>query len=221
MKVNYQKIAVASILTAVSLLVLAGLVQAATFIPTNRGNLIGNAAIISRVPEKLINNKPVKFIGSIASLEQASLGISRLKIPTINVDALIEPMGVTQDGAMEAPSSAQYVGWYAFGPRPGENGSAVLAGHYGRWKSGDVSVFDNLHTLKPGDKLYVQDKDGITITFIVRQLRTYDKNDDTSEIFISDDGVSHLNIITCAGVYNETLKTYSDRLVVFTDKQSE
>ena len=145
--------------------------------------------------------------------------LPRLKIPVINVDAKIDSMGVTKDGAMESPSGAQDVGWFAFGPRPGENGSAVLAGHYGRWKNGDVSVFDNLHTLQPGDKLYVQDKDGVTITFIVRQLRTYDKNDDTSQVFISDDGVSHLNIIACAGVYDETLKTYSSRLVVFADKQ--
>lgn len=150
--------------------------------------------------------------------EHLNAGIS-LKIPKINVDAKIYSMGVTKDGAMESPSDSQDVGWFSFGPRPGENGSAVLAGHYGRWKNRDVSIFDNLHTLKPGDKLYVEDKDGVTITFIVRQLKTYDKDGDTSEVFAFDDGAPHLNIIACAGVYDENLKTYSNRLVVFTDKQ--
>ncbi len=143
----------------------------------------------------------------------------RLKIPEINVDAKIDSLGVTKDGAMESPSNSQDVGWFAFGPRPGENGSAVLAGHYGRWKNGDVSVFDNLHTLKAGDKLYIQNEHGVIITFVVRQLRVYDKNDDTSQVFASNDNASHLNIIACAGVYDEALKTYSNRLVVFADKE--
>jgi LPXTG-site transpeptidase (sortase) family protein len=210
MKVNYKKIAVASTLTAVSLLVLASLVQATAFAPTNHGNLLGSATMISRVPENLINNKPVKLIKSITP---------RLKIPTINVNASIEPMGVTKDGAMEAPSDAEDVGWYAFGPRPGDNGSAVIDGHYGHWKNGDVSVFDDLNKLIPGDKIYVEDKNGVTAAFVVRELRTYDSNADALDVFNSNDGKPHLNIIACAGTWNKNLKTYSNRLVVFTDKE--
>ena len=143
----------------------------------------------------------------------------RLKIPKINIDTKIDSMGVAKNGAMESPSGSQDVGWFAFGPRPGDDGSAVITGHYGRWKNGDTSVFDNLHTLTPGDKIYIQDENGVTISFVVRELRTYDKNDDASEVFTSNNGTSHLNIIACAGVYDENLKTYSNRLVVFTDKE--
>src|SRR5581483_11901297 len=38
----------------------------------------------------------------------------RLQIPEINVDAKIDPMGVTKDGAMESPRSSQDVGWFVF-----------------------------------------------------------------------------------------------------------
>jgi LPXTG-site transpeptidase (sortase) family protein len=219
MKVNYKKISIASILTAVSLLVLASLVQAAAFTPTDHGNILGNAAMISRAPENLIDDKPVNFIQSILFPEQASLGISYLKIPTINVDALIESMGVTSDGAMEAPSGAQDVGWYAFGPLPGDKGTAVIDGHYGHWKNGDKSVFNDLNKLIPGDKIYVEDENGVINTFVVRELRTYNPEADASNVFASNDGKSHLNIIACAGIWNEAQKTYSNRLVVFTDKE--
>lgn len=207
---NYKEIAVISVLAVVFLLVSAGLAWATTFTPTNQGHLLGSATMISHSLEKLIDNNPVEFIEGISS---------HLKIPTINVDALIESMGITQDGAMEAPSGAKNVGWYAFGPRPGDNGSAVIGGHYGYWNNGNVSVFNNLNKLIPGDKIYVENEEGMTTTFIVRKLQMYDKNDDASDIFISNDGKAHLNIITCAGVFDKVLKTYSNRLVIFSDKE--
>ncbi len=143
----------------------------------------------------------------------------RLRIPTINVNATIEPAGMTQNGEMGVPKGPNNVTWFKLGPRPGESGSAVIAGHYGRWKTGEGSVFDTLHTLRKGDKIYVEDEKGITTTFIVREKRNYDPNANASEIFTSKDGKSHLNLITCEGVWNKSSKSYTKRLVVFTDKE--
>jgi LPXTG-site transpeptidase (sortase) family protein len=143
----------------------------------------------------------------------------RLKIPKINIDAKIDPMGLTSDGAMEVPKGGRDVGWYSSGPRPGEIGSAVMDGHYGRWKNGEGSVFDDLNKLEKGDTVYVEDDKGVTTTFVVRELRTYDPNADALDVFSSDDGKSHLNLITCEGVWNKVSKSYSGRLVVFTDKE--
>lgn len=144
---------------------------------------------------------------------------ARLNIPIIGVDALINPMGITKNGAMEAPVDAKSVGWFALGPIPGDVGTAVIDGHYGIWKNGNISVFNDLNKLKPGDKIYIENEQGVTITFVVRELRTYDRNADTTNVFTSSDEGSHLNIIACAGIYNKTLKTYSNRLVVFADKE--
>lgn len=140
----------------------------------------------------------------------------RLKIPGINVDAVIEPVGLTPQGAMDVPRDPAGAAWFELGPRPGENGSAVVAGHYG-WKNGIPAVFDNLHKLQKGDRLYVEDEGGVVTTFVVRELRRYSDNADAPDVFSSSDGASHLNLVTCEGVWDKTEKSYSNRLVVFTD----
>ena len=142
----------------------------------------------------------------------------RLKIPTINVDASIEYVGVTPLGAMDVPKGPTLVAWFELGPRPGENGSAVIAGHSG-WKDGVKAVFNNLDKLEIGDKIYIEDEFGTTTTFVVQKVRTYDPKADTSSVFGSSDGKVHLNLITCVGFWDKVNKDSSNRLVVFADKE--
>ncbi len=139
-----------------------------------------------------------------------------LVIPRINVDAVIMPVGLTSDGSMGVPAGPTGTAWFDLGPRPGEVGSAVIAGHEG-WKDGITAVFDNLYKLQAGDQIYVQDQQGITMVFVVRHIATYRQNGDASQVFSSSDGGAHLNLITCEGVWNATEKSYSNRLVVFAD----
>ena len=142
----------------------------------------------------------------------------RLRIPGLNVDAKIEQVRLTSSLAMDTPKIPADAGWFSMGPRPGEIGNAVIAGHYG-WKEGIPAAFDNLHALVKGDKLFVQDKDGTTITFVVREVLLYGEKDDASAIFGSSDGKAHLNLITCEGIWNKVSKSYSDRRVIFADRE--
>lgn len=142
----------------------------------------------------------------------------RLKIPNINVDSSFEYVGVTPQGAMDVPKSPADVAWFELGPRPGDTGTAVIAGHYG-WKNGISAVFDNLYKLKKGDKIYVENDKGSTTAFIVSGFRMYGDNENPSNVFASTDGLAHLNLITCQGIWNKTKKSYSERLVIFTDKE--
>jgi LPXTG-site transpeptidase (sortase) family protein len=119
---------------------------------------------------------------------------------------------------MDVPKNRDNVGWFELGPRPGENGGAVMAGHYGR-QNGKGSVFDDLHKLRKGDKVYIEDEKGATISFVVREIRRYNFKADASGVFSSSDGKSHLNLVTCEGVWDETTQQYSKRLVVFTDRE--
>lgn len=161
---------------------------------------------------------PIK--NTVVPPKQAQPGLPvRLKIPSVNVDAPVEFVSLTPDGAMDVPKSQDNVAWYKLGQRPGENGSAVVAGHYGVWDNGRGSVFDSLKQLQKGDRVYVEDEKGVTYTFLVREFRDYDPNADATSVFVSNDGKSHLNIITCEGVWNKVSKSYSERLVVFTDKE--
>ena len=153
--------------------------------------------------------------------EQANSGLPvRLKIPGINVDATVEYVGVTPDGAMDAPVGPRNVAWFDLGPRPGEEGSAVIAGHSG-WKNGVPAVFDNLYKLRKGDKIYVQDEKGTIITFVVRESRLYNPEVSASDVFNSNDGRAHLNLVTCEGAWDKVSKTYSKRLVIFADKETD
>lgn len=144
---------------------------------------------------------------------------TRLKIPIINVDAFIESLGLVENGDMATPEGPDNVAWYELGTFPGDIGSAVITGHFGTWKNGKGSVFDKLHMLNVGDKIYIEDEKEKTITFIVKKKQIFEPQADASEIFSSDDEKSHLNLITCTGAWNENSKSYSQRLVVFTDRE--
>jgi LPXTG-site transpeptidase (sortase) family protein len=141
-----------------------------------------------------------------------------IKIPSLGVVAAIKKVGMTPDGFMDVPKLPFDTAWYGLGPRPGEIGSAVIDGHVD-WKNGSSAIFTNLHLLKPGDKVVVQDIAGAVTTFTVRLSRTYDPRAYAPEVFTSDDGRAHLNLITCEGVWDNVAQGYSQRLVVFTDKE--
>lgn len=142
----------------------------------------------------------------------------RLKIPKINIDATVEYVGLTPDGLVGVPKGPEGVAWFELSPRPGEEGSSIIDGHSG-WRNGIPAVFDNLHKLRKGDKIFVEDSKGETITFVVRETRIYDPDRDPSDVFDSSDTEAHLNLITCTGAWNPAEKSHVDRLVVFTDKE--
>ena len=143
----------------------------------------------------------------------------RLIIPAINVDAEIDSVGLTPGGAIGAPAGPFTTGWFEFGTRPGDLGSAVIDGHFGFWKIGVGSVFDSLNKLADGDRIYVEDDSGITFSFVVRQSKILDPAADAFDVLHSDDGKSHLNLITCEGTWLPAQKTFTNRLVIFADKE--
>ncbi|EKD53570.1 MAG: hypothetical protein ACD_61C00011G0004 [uncultured bacterium] len=138
----------------------------------------------------------------------------RLIIPAIDVKADIRKLGVSPKGEMEIPDNILDVGWFKLGSLPGEKGSAVIAGHF-NGENGEDGVFYNLNRLKEGDKLFVEDDKGATISFTVRESRTYDPGY-AEEVYNANDS-AHLNLITCDGFWDKNKKSYSKRLVVFAD----
>jgi LPXTG-site transpeptidase (sortase) family protein len=155
----------------------------------------------------------------VSNQEQEGLGLPlHLKIPVINVDATIEYVGLTSDGAMDVPKGPNDVAWFQLGVRPGETGSAVVSGHYG-WKDNIPAVFDNLHKLQKGDRIYIEDDKGVIITFVVRESKLYNWDANASGVFDSSDGKAHLNLVTCEGSWDKVQRNYSNRLVVFADKE--
>ena len=143
----------------------------------------------------------------------------RIQIPILGVDSFIEDAYITPEGAMEVPSGTVDVAWFALGPRPGQKGSAVIGGHFGI-ENGVPFVFYNLSKLKAGDKIYIIDDKGDTLTFVVDSSSLFAANADATNVFTSSDGLAHLNLITCEGIWNEIAGEYPDRTVVFTTQVS-
>ncbi|MFA6131521.1 MAG: class F sortase [Patescibacteria group bacterium] len=165
-------------------------------------------------------NGPTKDIQAAVFTEQSEpLIFFHLSIPKIGVATAVESVGLTPQGAVDVPRDPANAAWFNLGPRPGESGSAVITGHYGRWKNGEGSVFDDLNKLSQGDNIYIEDEKGETTTFVVRESRKYDPTADAPEIFSSSDSKVHLNLITCEGTWNNEAQQYSERLVVFADKE--
>jgi len=163
------------------------------------------------------DNAPIAAPPGAAAATENIAAPARIRIPSIKVDALIEPVALTATAAMDTPKNPLDAGWYDLGPRPGETGSAVVDGHVD-WYNGGGAVFANLDKLKAGDKIMIDDANGLTVTFTVRESLRFDPSADATAVFISNDGLSHLNLITCDGVWDKQAKQYSKRLVVFADK---
>lgn len=138
----------------------------------------------------------------------------RLTIPRLGVDAAVEKVGLTPDGAMGVPSSPDTVAWFKLGPRPGDKGSAVIDGHSGY--ASVAAVFDDLPSLRKGDLLFVEDAKGVLVRFVVRKSRMFDRDANPSDVFGRKDG-RHLNLVTCTGAWDAAAGTHAQRLVVFTD----
>ena len=161
---------------------------------------------------------PVESPATQVAVPKITYGLPvRLVIPKIGLDAAVEKVGLTSRRDMASPSRPETVGWYKYGPRPGNKGSAVIDGHSG-YADGREAAFDDLPKLKVGDKLYVKDARGKRITFIVRKMKLYARNASARGVFASTKA-RRLNLITCTGSFDEAAGTHSKRLVVFAEHQ--
>ena len=145
-----------------------------------------------------------------------------LIIPKLNIVAGFQYTGLKADGTMEIPNNIVDVGWFTSSPRPGESGNAIITGHVAQIRGGVMTktgVFYHLGDLHIGDRLYILNDKGELITFAVRGSQTYDPAADANSVFASVDSGAHLNLITCEGSWNPAQSSYSQRLVVFTDKE--
>lgn len=171
---------------------------------------------VTKLPLIVLNQSQTAF-SSIRYQSDVPQGLPvRLKIPILGVDSLVEDALITPEGRMDVPSGSINVAWFALGPYPGQIGSAVIGGHFGI-KNGVPFVFYNLNKLKVGDKIYVLNDKGETLAFVVRLIKSFDRNADATEVFTSDDNLAHLNLITCEGIWNQLNGVYPERRVIFTD----
>ncbi|KPB03238.1 class F sortase [Bacillus sp. CHD6a] len=151
--------------------------------------------------------------GKVIKDESISIEPHRIEIPSIGVDALVEQVGVIENGQMGVPESFETVGWYNEGPMPGERGNSVISGHVD--SRNGPAVFFNLKNLEVGDEIVVSNKEGEAITYVVDKIETYPEDESPVEAIFDYSFQSNLNLITCTGTFNRESRNYSDRLVVY------
>ena len=141
----------------------------------------------------------------------------RLKIPAINVDAAVEQVGLTPDGAMDAPKDYANTAWYMLGPRPGEVGNAAIDGHVD--STTGTAVFWDLPKLTPGDVIIVVGSDGVERRFRVTAVETYLRDAVPLARVFGPTTAVRLNLITCdaRSAFDRARGTYAGNVVVYTE----
>ena len=137
---------------------------------------------------------------------QREAALGRLAIPAIGVDAGIIPVGVTRAGHLAIGRSVRDVYRWRSGVLPGQQGSAVLAGH--TWSKGP-GVFDDLGRLRPGN-LVVVGRNRFEVTR-VRRVTGMTRAGVTA--LFSDRGKPRLVLLTC-GDRNDLTGVYRTRIIV-------
>jgi sortase (surface protein transpeptidase) len=141
-----------------------------------------------------------------------------LSIPKLGVNASIESVGMDSQGRMDVPSDPDDVAWYNLGFKPGQQGSAVIDGHFDK-PSGAPAVFYDLAKLQAGDTLVITDTSGQKYTFAVTESKAYPFDSVPLQTIFDSTDKPRLNLITCDGVWNKNQKNYSQRLVVYAELQ--
>ncbi|WP_240669684.1 class F sortase [Actinoplanes solisilvae] len=137
---------------------------------------------------------------------------TRLRIGAIKVDTPLETLRIGSDGALQPPKAFEKAGWYADGTAPGDTGPAVLAGHVDS-RSGPA-VFYRLRNLGAGDRVDVV-RGGVSLQFKVTAIRWYPKAEFPTEEVYGPTPDRQLRLITCGGVFDRSLRSYRDNLVVY------
>jgi hypothetical protein len=131
-------------------------------------------------------------------------------IPSLGVDASIEPVHATETG-IEVPPIG-HAGWYDAGPRPGEPGRAVLIGHLdGKTMPG---VFQNVPELPNGAQIVVRDSTHHIHRYEVVGKLQVEKTQFPAAAVYGPSERPVLVLITCGGIYVPG-EGYSSNVIVY------
>jgi len=188
--------------------------------------LISGLVLVQIILPKSGEKKLIKFAPSRESPKDKFILTPTLKvqakpiyltIPKLKLNKIVvEHVGLDIDGKMDVPKNPDNVAWFELGYRPGKKGNSVLAGHFDKI-TGEPAVFYDLNNMEAGDEIKLDVEGGAEKTFIVREKKLYPDKDFPAEFVFGKSDKKMLNLITCDGTWDTLKKSYSDRLVVFTE----
>jgi sortase (surface protein transpeptidase) len=138
---------------------------------------------------------------------------ARVEVPSVGISSDLETLGLADDGAIEVPHEWQQAGWYADGPRPGQQGPAVILGHVDS-KAGPA-VFHRLRELEPGAEIVITRDDGSQVTFAVDRVERHAKTRFPTDDVYFPTLEPTLRLVTCGGAFDHNTGHYTDNVVAF------
>ncbi|MGW3646124.1 class F sortase [Streptomyces sp. NPDC000878] len=163
------------------------------------------AAADSRLPGGTFSSTP-------AALPYAV--VDRVRIPAIQVDAPVLPVGLDAAGWVDAPPAEDpnLAGWFTGAVSPGEKGTAVVVGHVDNQQG--PAVFYGLGALKKGHRVEVQRQDGKTAVFEIYGIEVFEKDNFPGDRVYGSRNTPELRVITCGGGFSKQ-NGYNGNVVVF------
>jgi len=162
----------------------------------------------------LVDSHPA---GLDALKEERTDAPTAITIADINVASapVLATTADTSTGRLVIPSDASKIGWYRYGPTPGEPGSALLAGHVDY--DDRPGVFYSLQDVPIGALVDIAFADGSVEHFRVTQVLLVDKTDIPVTDLFARSGSPRLTLVTCGGVFDWTHHTYRSNVIVSAD----
>ena len=137
-----------------------------------------------------------------------------IRIPRLDVEARIIPLGLQEDGSIEVPENPEQAGWWLGGPEPGELGPAVILGHVDSQEEGPA-VFFHLRYMEAGDEIHIDRVDGSTITYVVESTERHEKDEFPTDAVYGPTEQPTLRLVTCGGDFDFDVRTYEENVIVF------
>lgn len=139
---------------------------------------------------------------------------TRIRIPSVRVDAPLTRVSLDADGWIDAPPAGRpgLAGHFQGSVTPGEQGTSVIVGHVDTAQG--PAVFYDLGRLAKGARVEVTRADGTTAVFTVYGVESFTKHGFPAEGVYRATGAPELRLITCGGPFTE--KTgYQGNVVAF------
>lgn len=140
-----------------------------------------------------------------------------LVIPKLSINTNVYTVGITREGAIDAPQTAWDVGWYKDGALPGSgSGAALIDGHVNDAYN-TPGVFYKLAELTIGDEITIIRGDNSEIRYKVASVTEEPLSgiDMRKVLSSAEPGKEGLNLITCGGKYDQAARTYTNRVIVY------
>ena len=119
----------------------------------------------------------------------------RLSLPSLGIDVPVVPVEAP-GRRLVPPRDPWQLGWWADGARPGDRGSAIVAGHTVHGSA--EGALDHIERLQAGDPVVVKTRRA-QLSYAVASVRVLDKDQlaARAERLFDQEGPSRLVLVTC------------------------